>query len=201
MAEKPRTTKICAVSGCEKPVRTAGLCVAHYSRWYRGKPLEGPLRLVGVPVQQRFDSKVRRGAPDECWPWLGATSPKGYGVLQLGTAVESDTRFAHRLAWEYANGPIPEGQRVLHRCDNPPCCNPGHLFLGTDTDNQRDKVEKGRQAKGQDLPQTVLTPADVRAIRRSLAAGQTQELIGLRYGVSRATIGQIKRGETWRHVV
>ncbi len=94
---------------------------------------------------EHFWRRVRRGKPDECWPWQRAKSPQGYGSLwQSGTTVE-----AHRVAYELARGPIPDGMIVLHSCDNPSCCNPAHLRLGTYKDNSEDCFEGGR-APGRD---------------------------------------------------
>lgn len=73
--------------------------------------------------------------PSECWEWSGSRDRKGYGFGDGGRA--------HRLAWEWENGPVPAGLMVLHRCDNPPCCNPKHLFVGTALDNARDALAKG----------------------------------------------------------
>lgn len=92
---------------------------------------------------QSFWVNVRIGDPDECWPWTGSKQRKGYGTVN---------RFkrqwvAHRFAWEMMNGPIPEGMLVCHKCDNPPCCNPAHLFLGTNKENLMDCVAKGRHAE------------------------------------------------------
>ncbi len=88
----------------------------------------------------RFWAKVDIGAPDKCWEWQASCNPAGYGGFQFNGRFGK----AHRAAWELANGPIPEGICVLHRCDNPPCCNPAHLWLGTYADNHRDAVAKGR---------------------------------------------------------
>jgi hypothetical protein len=77
---------------------------------------------------------------DDCMVWRGARNGCGYGAKRIGGKVRS----THRLAWEWANGTIPDGMCVLHRCDNPPCCNPSHLFLGTVADNNRDRKAKGR---------------------------------------------------------
>jgi hypothetical protein len=92
-------------------------------------------------VTDRFWSKVdRSGGPDACWPWMAYRNRDGYGSFR----VDDHTESAHRVAWVEENGPVPEGMDVLHHCDNPPCCNPRHLFLGTAADNARDSVAKGR---------------------------------------------------------
>lgn len=88
----------------------------------------------------RFLAKVGIGSLDECWEWTAARHPSGYGTFYFNGKWSR----AHRTAWELANGPIPEGLLVLHRCDNPPCVNPRHLWLGTDADNTRDMIAKGR---------------------------------------------------------
>lgn len=91
----------------------------------------------------RFWAKVERRGPDECWPWTGWTTSQGYGVIGLGGRDEK----AHRAAWIVTRGPIPRGLVIRHTCDNPPCVNPTHLLLGTQLDNIRDRVERGRSAK------------------------------------------------------
>lgn len=93
--------------------------------------------------EERFWSKVDRSG-DGCWEWQAKSrSPFGYGVMRIG-GTPGRLVGAHRLAWQYTNGPIPEGLCVLHDCDNPPCCNPAHLHLGTKGDNATEKVERGR---------------------------------------------------------
>lgn len=87
-----------------------------------------------------FWSRVDRRADDECWPWRGGKLKDGYG----GFYLDGHTIGAHRAAWILTFGEIAQGLLVCHTCDNPPCCNPHHLFLGTDGDNQRDSVAKGR---------------------------------------------------------
>jgi hypothetical protein len=94
------------------------------------------------PLADRFWRKVKKGAPDECWPWTAYLAPRGYGMMTYA----HKTKRSHRWAWELTNGPIPDGVYVCHTCDNPRCCNPTHLWLGTQFDNMRDMVAKGRGA-------------------------------------------------------
>src|SRR4029077_19707477 len=94
-------------------------------------------------LDDRFWTKVRRGNDGECWEWTAYKSPKGYGRFQVGGIV--GPRFAHRLSYEAHIGRIPEGLFVLHRCDNPACVNPDHLWLGSKADNNRDMTDKGRR--------------------------------------------------------
>lgn len=90
--------------------------------------------------QLRFWSRVKRGAQRDCWPWQASTGRNGYGCL----AVNGQRWRAHRAAWYLCVGEIPVGLHVLHSCDNPPCCNPLHLFLGTHQHNMADAIAKGR---------------------------------------------------------
>jgi len=118
----------------------------------RGRPCgssRGLTRRELTPrIVARFDAKVNRGAPAECWSWTGAHLPKGYGQINLGRALDGKqhTEYAHRIAYVLAYGPIPGSTRlvVMHTCDHPPCCNPAHLRLGTDSDNLTDASRKGR---------------------------------------------------------
>lgn len=100
-------------------------------------------RPRGIPLETRFWAQVdMRSGIWECWEWTGARLPRGYGFA-WDNAVGAN-RLAHRLAWELTNGPIPDDLWVLHRCDNPPCVRPDHLFLGTAADNAHDMMAKGR---------------------------------------------------------
>jgi hypothetical protein len=99
-----------------------------------------------IPLEVRFWQRVRKDQ-DGCWRWTGhCRRTNGYGTIR----ISEQSKLAHRVSWEMANGPIPDGTFVCHRCDNPPCVNPAHLFLGTVADNAADMVAKGRQAKGDD---------------------------------------------------
>ena len=93
---------------------------------------------------ERLWSKIERRSPDECWPWLAARRRDGYGVMRVGDR----TARATRLVWEAVTGEAPGQLCLCHRCDNPPCCNPAHLFLGTRGDNLRDMTRKGRHGRG-----------------------------------------------------
>ena len=93
------------------------------------------------PVSDRFWGNVYPGQADDCWEWHGTLRADGYGQIRIGAS----NVLAHRLAWQLAVGPIPDDLCVLHRCDNPPCVNPDHLWLGTHADNMHDMFAKGRE--------------------------------------------------------
>jgi hypothetical protein len=97
--------------------------------------------MRSTTLQEKLLDRIDMRGEDECWPWLGGTDGKGYGLIN--SAPNGETR-AHRAAWVHFNGPIPEGKNVLHTCDNPPCCNPKHLFLGGQQENIDDMIAKGR---------------------------------------------------------
>lgn len=145
----------------------------------------------------RFYSRVERG--NGCWLWSGHRSADGYGKLTIGRSAQ----LAHRVSWQLHHGPIPAGLRVLHRCDNPPCVNPDHLFLGTQADNVRDMHAKNRARKALWMasPFAKLTDDDVRAIRREYAGRRvSQQSLATRFGVSQHLVSRIVRGTLWRHV-
>jgi hypothetical protein len=98
------------------------------------------------PIAERFWPKVDRNGPNGCWVWTGSLGAKGYGRIGSG-ARGAPTLLAHRVAWGFKHGPIPDGLFVCHKCDNPPCVNPEHLFLGTNRDNILDCMSKGRHVK------------------------------------------------------
>jgi hypothetical protein len=150
-----------------------------------------PPRQPRLPAEERFWIKVKRS--DGCWLWMGNKSKTGYGNFH---AFGKEMR-AHRYSYILHNGPIPEGICVLHRCDNPPCVNPVHLFLGTNEDNVRDKLQKGRQRWAEGMGPK-LTIGQVREIRSALAAGAQCSALGVKYGVDSRTIHAIKAGRSWK---
>lgn len=112
---------------------------------------------------------------------------------------------AHRFSYELHNGPIPEGMFVCHSCDNPPCVNPAHLWIGTHLDNMRDCAEKDRTGsyehyKGEAHGWHKLTNDDIREIRKLRASGVKEREVAKRFGVCRNTIGNIISGRSWSHV-
>jgi hypothetical protein len=162
-----------------------------------GLTFENEEKVKAAERLRRFFSKLKRHESG-CLVWTAARHNKGYGEFVLRTGVK---KRVHRLVWEIMNGPIPKGLQVLHTCDNPPCCEPTHLFLGTNLDNQRDMRAKGRDSKPPvyhraNHPNAKLTEADVAEIR-DLLKSETQASIATRFGVCPSTIGYIKRGDTW----
>lgn len=141
-------------------------------------------------VWDRVDSS---GGLFACWPYTGARTHNGYGRHPL----RNTTVRAHRLAWELTNGPIPAGFVVCHRCDNPPCCNPVHLFVGTLGENLADARQKGHLIVGGAHPRARLTEEQVRSIRTSSAPFTH---LARRYGVSNTQIARVVRGQSWAHV-
>lgn len=164
------------------------------------------VKVAFSPEKRRaaFWAKVDRRGADECWPWRGARDLEGYGRVELGAGRVGR---AHRSAYQYAVGPLPTGLLALHRCDNPPCCNPAHLYAGTPADNMADRDARGRRrnpyvpALGEHHPHSKLTEASVRAIRaRYAAGGVSYQRLATEYGVTNATIGCVVRRTWWAHV-
>lgn len=153
--------------------------------------------------REAFASRYQVDPVSECWNWTGTFAKGGYGQWQYsktplgGGKYQRHRVYAHRLSWELNEGAIPEGMVVCHRCDNPGCVNPAHLFLGTMADNQRDMARKGRSPRGERQGKSKLTEADVRAI---LASSEPHAIVGRRYGVTVGTVSDIRRKITWSHL-
>lgn len=146
-----------------------------------------------------FWSKVEKTAG--CWLWRGNKAKRGYGAVEIARADNKRRRIgAHRYSFELAHGTIPNGLIVCHRCDNPACVNPAHLFLGTHADNLADKLSKDRQAKGESNGRAKLNARMVRRIRALSAGGATRGELGRKYGVTDRNIGDIVNFKTWGHV-
>jgi hypothetical protein len=139
--ELAAVVRVCRKEGCGRGGKlTRGLCARCYQYWFTHTPKD-----QRPPIQKpTFWDRVNKQGPvpahqpelGRCWVWTGNTDNKGYGRLHHD--------LAHRRAWRETNGPIPDGLWILHRCDNPPCCNPAHLYPGTHAQNMRDMSERGR---------------------------------------------------------
>lgn len=156
---------------------------------------QAPRNLKTRPLAERFERYVLR--TKGCWGWTGAKklSKRGgaYGVMGRGRRGEGLIK-AHRAAWEIFRGPIPEGQNVLHWCDNSECVNPDHLYLGSLEDNAQDMARRGRLG-GACQPR--LSEADILAIRAH--QGPQREMME-EYGISQAHVSDIKLRKCWKHV-
>lgn len=136
----------------------------------------------------------------QCWEWMRSRTASGYGEFSAVSHGRRAHGLAHRLALELRLGrPLGPGMCALHRCDNPPCCNPAHLFEGTRVENNRDRAAKGRSAalKGSRNGSAKLTAEAVAQIRRDLSAGRTGASLAVEHGVTAALISRIKLGRNW----
>lgn len=188
--------KRCKEPRCESEFQRGRLCcntcrnVARrelYSRTHRRQP----------STSERFAARHSLDVITGCWPWTARKNAKGYGVFKATGEVS-----AHRVSWVLFRGAIPAEMFVCHRCDNPSCVNPDHLFLGTHDDNMRDMVDKGRQrsACGSAHPNAKFTEDDARAIRAEFALRKTtQRALAKRYGVSQTAIHFVTSEKHWRH--
>jgi len=147
-------------------------------------------------LRERFEGKFIPEPNSGCYLWESTIEGDGYGQIRKNNRYT----MAHRVSWELHNGAIPEGLCVLHRCDTPSCVNPDHLFLGTPTDNARDRDEKGRgnPRKGEDHGSAKLTEEDVRAMRASL---QSCGKLAFIFDTAKSNVSAIKRRDTWKHLV
>lgn len=199
LLQRPTATE-CVVEGCgEKPFRN-GYCMKHNSRRKRGQDLTAASVYDKSP-EERFWAKVKKSEGDKCWEWQGFLSrggkSSGYGVF----GFEGKMHRAHRIAYRFAFGEFAEHLFVLHRCDNPRCVRPDHLFLGTHTDNMCDMVNKGRASSGPGTqnPSAKLNEQQVLEIR-ALKGKLPRQDIADKYGVSLSAIKRIFAGKAWTHV-
>lgn len=188
--------KTCTIPDCGSEVFARGWCCAHWKRWRRhADPLAGgtPHNLT---LAERLALHVEPQPDTGCIHWTGGNLVRGYGRIRV---TPSRFELAHRVAYELRFGPIPAGLFVLHRCDNPLCVNPDHLFPGTHADNMRDMVAKNRaaDARGEKNPRAKLTAPDVQVIRASAAP---LAALAAQYGLALEYVRQIQKRKSWRHL-
>lgn len=148
--------------------------------------------------EQRFWTKVQKPIGEGCWIWTASKYPYGYGCIRFNGRNEA----AHRVSWELHNGPIPDSMQVLHHCDNPPCVNPSHLFLGTNQDNIDDKVKKGRSVGhiGEKHPKARLTNEQARFIKSYPKGYGTCVMLSKMFNMSRKYIWRIRHDCLWKNI-
>lgn len=150
----------------------------------------------------KFWARVDRGDPSACWEWQGCRHRFGHGQTSVPAGVIEDrhrVHYSHRVAYHLTSGPIPDGLFVCHCCDNPACCNPAHLYAGSQARNMRDMSDRGR-ARSSGPPKAILTEDNVRDIRRRRSAGERCVDLAREYGVSYTCISLTSRGLKWRNV-
>ena len=158
------------------------------------------------PLEERFWEKVEKGKENECWEWQGARSV-GYGTIGSG-GKNGNILKAHRVSWEIHNGKIPKGSHygttcILHRCDNPPCVNPNHLFLGTHKENMNDRDKKGRAAdtRGNNNGSAKLTEEVVKILRALYKNRDiTYVELGKEFGIHKVTVRKAVTGISWSNI-
>lgn len=189
------------------------------------QPIDRDSKLKSKAIR-RFFSGIKKDSTTGCWEWSGTKNNHGYGMMGVCT----DAILVHRYSWMHHYGEIPDGLIVCHKCDNPPCANPEHLFLGTHKDNVHDKILKGRDintrnalkstnalktkntlrakgvlkvkdpSKARSRSDTKLTPEQVKEIKFLLRGGVKQAHVAKQFSVSRTTIMFINQGKTWGHI-
>lgn len=183
----PPPPKVCSIEGCDRPHTAHSFCSMHLNRWQKGQSLNTPNRN-GLSLREKFDKYTVKS--DHCWDWTGHKNNGGYGAIK--DSSDHSGKKAHRVSYELHVGAIPKGMLVCHKCDNPGCVNPNHLFLGTQSDNMIDMATKGRHTGK-------LTPEEVAKIR-NMAGSDTHKNIALLFGLSQQTVSGIINRKTWKHI-
>lgn len=146
------------------------------------------------PAAERLASKLV-SMPSGCIEFVGYRDRGGYGTILGGNGKKQQ---AHRLSWELCHGPIGEGMVIRHKCDNPPCCNPDHLEIGTHADNARDMVTRNRSKRGESNGRAKLTDEQVREIRSLVRAGNDQRSVARMFAISHAHVSYLVNGKKRR---
>jgi hypothetical protein len=149
------------------------------------------------PIKEALAKRFQRNSDNECWPWTAYENIYGYGQFYHGGSYHP----AHRVVYEQETGPIPAGMSVLHRCDNPICVNPNHLFLGTQAENVQDCIKKGRNNRGERNGMAKLNAELVSEIRKAYEEGIGGYMkLGKRFGLPSGTIRNVIKRKRWSHL-
>lgn len=190
----------CIFKDCGRKVFARQYCQQHYKQFRQGRDLV-PLQTQhhGLTEYDRFFKRVCIGDAGNCWEWTGSRNKTHWHGQWRNQ--EGEIELAHRAAWRLMVGAIPVSTCILHKCDNPICCNPSHLFLGSQSDNARDMWNKHRAkpgtSKGEKHGMSVLTERMVRSIRSSKAKGVD---LAKRFNVTPTTICDIRKNRIWKHL-
>ena len=164
-------------------------------RQRKGKPLDA--MVYSAADLEKFWRNVERKGDDECWEWIAGRSTHGYGAFHIPSV---GTRTTHRVSFALHYRPLLAGEDVCHRCDNPPCVNPRHLFAGSAYDNMMDAFAKRRFRHSEENGRAILSNDEVRKIRKMMKLGIPQKAIAETFGTSEGTVSMIKLGKQWRYV-
>lgn len=163
---------------------------------------------IRKPLIERFWPRVNKNGDNGCWNWTAALSAAGYG--QIGAQGERKILYTHRLSWEIANGQIPNGMVICHKCDNPKCCNPDHLFMGTQKQNMQDARKKGRDVHsrhpncfpiGHKAARAKITNEQASEMMKEIYGGALRSVTAKKFGVSVSLISKIINGKCRKHQI
>lgn len=192
------------ISGCDNKYRAIGFCGTHwkiYKKYGSATPTcfcgelshvnagnrGGSLLCKSHALLERFWENVDVKGEDECWEWTAAKTTAGYGVIYWN----SENTYAHRLSLELDNRPIPARFHACHKCDNPPCVNPKHLFVGSPRENMLDKVSKGRHPKGENHYAAKLLDSEIAEMRKLVAENGIIVDIAKRFNVTSGYVVEV----------
>lgn len=173
----------------------------HVLGWYTAHMLRKQRKTKYASPEESLLARLPVGDPADCWLWPLAKTKRGYGLLRHNKRAY----YTHRVAYLAFKGPVPADLDVCHTCDNPACCNPDHLWLGTAADNAKDMMNKGRGRqtclRGEASPRAILSEERALAILKLALSGMNQQAIARQFGVSQSCVMLIKTRRNWKHLV
>jgi len=198
-----KQAKICEVAGCGAKPTAHSLCPKHYKKklLYDDPTVSKVVQFHGLTLEERFWKYTVK--KEGCWKWVGHCDPNGYGRLNRSVGQKRYVPvLAHRLSWEIHNGSVvPKGKLVCHKCDNPNCVNPDHLYVGDQLSNIKDMWNRGRANPGRSIGEnhgmSKLSEDQVQEIRGSK---ETCRVLSNRYGISATQVSSIKNRKSWKHL-